>query len=389
MNESIDCVVIGAGVVGLAVARAMALRGRETLILEAESAIGTETSSRNSEVIHAGISYPAGSAKARFCVEGKRLLYEFCEARGVEYRRCGKLIVAADEVQIPALKSIEGMARANGVTDLTWLNSDEARALEPELNAVAALCSPSTGIVDSHGLMLALQGEFEKAGGVIAFRSPVQHGVCAGKAIHLEAGSEEIMSFAASIVINCAGLHAQEVSRRIDGVRRRSIPPAYFAKGNYYVLQTRAPFRRLVYPVPEPGGLGVHLTLDLAGQARFGPDVEWVERLDYTVDPARAGRFYDAIRRYWPALPDGSLQPGYAGIRPKLHGPDGPAADFLIQGPDVHGVQGLVSLYGIESPGLTSALAIAEHVADMTASRMVDPHRITTTSVSSTGRTLS
>ena len=388
MNESIDCVVIGAGVVGLAVARAMALRGRETLILEAESAIGTETSSRNSEVIHAGISYPAGSAKARFCVEGKRLLYEFCEARGVEYRRCGKLIVAADEVQIPALKSIEGMARANGVTDLTWLNSDEARALEPELNAVAALCSPSTGIVDSHGLMLALQGEFEKAGGVIAFRSPVQHGVCAGKVIHLEAGSEELMSFAASIVINCAGLHAQEVSRRIDGVRRRSIPPAYFAKGNYYVLQTRAPFRRLVYPVPEPGGLGVHLTLDLAGQARFGPDVEWVERPDYTVDPARAGRFYDAIRRYWPALPDGSLQPGYAGIRPKLHGPDGPAADFLIQGPDVHGVQGLVSLYGIESPGLTSALAIAEHVAEMTASRMVDPHRITTTSLSSAGRIL-
>jgi len=388
MNESIDCVVIGAGVVGLAVARAMALRGRETLILEAESAIGTETSSRNSEVIHAGISYPAGSAKARFCVEGKRLLYAFCEARGVEYRRCGKLIVAADEVQIPALKSIEGMARANGVTDLTWLNSDEARALEPELNAVAALCSPSTGIVDSHGLMLALQGEFEKAGGVIAFRSPVQHGVCAGKVIHLEAGSEELMSFAASIVINCAGLHAQEVSRRIDGVRRRSIPPAYFAKGNYYVLQTRAPFRRLVYPVPEPGGLGVHLTLDLAGQARFGPDVEWVERLDYTVDPARAGRFYDAIRQYWPALPDGSLQPGYAGIRPKLHGPDGPAADFLIQGPDVHGVQGLVSLYGIESPGLTSALAIAEHVAEMTASRMVDPHRITTTSLSSAGRIL-
>ena len=196
------------------------------------------------------------------------------------------------------------------------------------------------------------------------------------------------MSFAAPIVINCAGLHAQEVSRRIDGVRRRSIPPAYFAKGNYYVLQTRAPFRRLVYPVPEPGGLGVHLTLDLAGQARFGPDVEWVERLDYTVDPARAGRFYDAIRRYWPALPDGSLQPGYAGIRPKLHGPDGPATDFLIQGPDVHGVQGLVSLYGIESPGLTSALAIAEHVADMTASRMVDPHRITTTSLSSAGRIL-
>lgn len=365
MTESIECVVIGAGVVGLAVARAMALRGRGTLILEAESAIGTATSSRNSEVIHAGIYYPAGSAKARFCVAGKRLLYAFCEARGVEYRRCGKLIVATDKMQMPALESFERMARANGVADVTWLTADEARVLEPELRAVAALYSPSTGIVDSRAFMLALQGDFEQAGGVIAFRSPLQRGRCDGNAIHLEAGSEKLTGLRASVVINCAGLQAQEVSRRIDGVPKWSIPPAYFAKGNYYVLQTRTPFRRLVYPVPEPGGLGVHLTLDLAGQARFGPDVEWLERLDYTVDPTRAERFYAAIRRYWPALPDGSLQPGYAGIRPKLHGPGEPAADFLIQGPDVHGVRGLVNLYGIESPGLTSALAIAEHVADM------------------------
>ncbi|HEV7612681.1 MAG TPA: NAD(P)/FAD-dependent oxidoreductase [Steroidobacteraceae bacterium] len=364
MTEAIDCVVIGAGVVGLAVARAMALRGRETLILEAESAIGTETSSRNSEVIHAGIYYPPGSAKARLCVEGKRLLYEFCDARGVEYRRCGKLIVAADESQIPALEAIENMARANGVNDLTWLTADEAHVLEPELDAVAALSSPSTGIIDSHGFMLALQGEFEQAGGMIAFRSRLQRGRCDGNAIYLEAGAKEPMRLAASVVVNCAGLHAQKVSHLIDGVPKASIPRACLAKGSYYVLQAKCPFRRLVYPVPEPGGLGVHLTLDLAGQARFGPDVEWVEREDYTVDPARAERFYAAIRRYWPALPNGSLQPGYAGIRPKLHGPGGPPTDFLIQGPDEHGVKGLVNLYGIESPGLTSALAIAENVAD-------------------------
>jgi L-2-hydroxyglutarate oxidase LhgO len=365
MNESIECVVIGAGVVGLAVARAMTLRGCETLILESQSAIGTETSSRNSEVIHAGIYYPTGWAKTRFCVDGKRLLYEFCEARGVAYRHCGKLIVATDKAQIPALESIESMARANGVTDVTRLTVDETRALEPELTAIAALCSPSTGIVDSHGFMLALQGEFEQAGGVIAFRSPLHRGRCEGRTIHLQAGSEGLMDISASVVINCAGLQAQEVSRRIEGIPKSSIPPAYLAKGSYYVLTGKTPFRRLVYPVPEPGGLGVHLTLDLAGQARFGPDVEWLQRPDYTVDPAGADRFYAAIRRYWPALPDNSLRPGYAGIRPKLHGPGEPAADFLIQGPDLHGVQGLVNLYGIESPGLTAALAIAEYVADM------------------------
>ncbi len=363
MSERIECVVIGAGVVGLAVARAMAQRGRETIILEAEAAIGTETSSRNSEVIHAGIYYPEGSGKARFCVEGKHLLYEFCEARGVEYKRCGKLIVAADEPQIAALKSIEKLARANGVMDLTWLTAAEVHALEPELNAVTALHSPSTGIVDSHGFMLALQGDFEQAGGMIALQSPVQRGHCAQDGIYMEAGMEDRMELATAVVINCAGLHAQAVAQRIEGIPGASIPPAYFAKGNYYVLQGRAPFKRLVYPVPEPGGLGVHLTLDLAGQARFGPDVEWVEGLDYTVDPARADKFYAAIRRYWPALPDNSLQPGYAGIRPKLSGPGEPAADFMIQGPDAHGVKGLVNLYGIDSPGLTSAIAIANHVA--------------------------
>jgi L-2-hydroxyglutarate oxidase LhgO len=363
MSERIECVVIGAGVVGLAVARAMALHGRETVILEAESAIGTETSSRNSEVIHAGIYYPEGSAKARFCVEGKRMLYDYCKARGVEYKRCGKLIVAADDSQITALQSIEQHARANGVTDLAWLNAEELRVLEPELHAVAALISPSTGIIDSHAFMLALQGDFEQADGMIAFQSPVHRGRCDRDGIYLETGADEVMELAAPIVINCAGLHAQEVAQRIEGLPKASIPPAFFAKGNYYVLQARAPFKRLVYPVPEPGGLGVHLTLDLAGQARFGPDVEWVDRLDYTVDPTRAERFYAAIRRYWPALPDGCLQPGYAGIRPKLSGPGEPAADFMIQGPDEHGVKGLINLYGIESPGLTSAMAIANHVA--------------------------
>jgi L-2-hydroxyglutarate oxidase LhgO len=369
MAESIECVVIGAGVVGLAVARALALRGRDTLILEAAAAIGTETSSRNSEVIHAGIYYPAQSAKARFCVAGKRLLYDFCEARGIEYRRCGKLIVAAHEGQVSTLQSIERMAVVNGVTDLTWLTAGEVHALEPELYAVAALSSPSTGIVDSHGFMLALQGDFDRAGGVIAFRSPVARGRCDADGIHLEAGIEEPIELTASVVINCAGLHAQTVAHRFQGLPVSSIPGAHFAKGNYYVLQGRAPFRRLIYPVPEAGGLGVHLTLDLAGQARFGPDVEWVTGLDYTVDPGRADGFYAAIRRYWPGLPDGSLQPGYAGIRPKLHGPQDPAADFLIQGPEVHGVQGLVNLYGIESPGLTAALAIADYAADLAVRR--------------------
>ena len=256
------------------------------------------------------------------------------------------------------------MARANGVDDLNWLTGDQARVLEPQLNAVAALDSPSTGIVDSHGFMLALQADFEQAGGVIALRSPLLSGRSDGKVVHLQAGTGDAMSLGASVVINCAGLHAQDVAHRIDGVPKSSIPPAYFAKGNYFVLQAKAPFSRLVYPVPEPGGLGVHLTLDLAGQARFGPDVEWVERPEFTVDPRRAESFYAAIRRYWPGLPDGSLQPGYAGIRPKLSGPGEPAADFLIQGPDTHGVPGLVNLYGIESPGLTSSLAIAGHVAD-------------------------
>lgn len=364
MAEKVDCVVIGAGVVGLAVARALAQRGRETLVLEAESDVGTGISSRNSEVIHAGIYYPPGSAKAKLCVAGRHRLYAYCEAHGVEHRRCGKLIVAADQEQAQALEKIEATARANGVDDLRRLSGTEAVAMEPAVTCVAALFSPSTGIVDSHGLMLALRGDLEQAGGVIACNSPVRRGRCEHGVIELEVGADETIGLAAQVVINSAGLQAQELSRRIAGIPERCIPPTLYAKGNYYALQGKAPFQHLIYPVPEPGGLGVHLTLDLAGQAKFGPDVEWVEKLDYTVDPARADRFYRAIRRYWPALSDGALRPGYAGIRPKLSGPGAPAADFLIQGPEAHGVRGLVNLYGIESPGMTAALAIAEYVAD-------------------------
>lgn len=369
MSEPVDCVVIGAGVVGLAIARALALRGRETLILEAQSAIGTSTSSRNSEVIHAGIYYSPGSAKARLCVAGKRLLYQYCATRAVPFLRCGKLIVASDEQQVSALESIEETARGNGVTDLEWRTAPEANALEPALQCVTALFSPSTGIIDSHAFMLAMQADLESASGAIAFCSPLRRGAVGKHRILLEAGSDEVTELAAAVVINSAGLQAQEVASRIEGLPKDTIPSAYFAKGNYYALQARAPFRHLIYPVPEPGGLGVHLTLDLAGRARFGPDVEWVKQLDYSVDPARAERFYNAIRRYWPALPDGSLHPDYAGIRPKLQGPGSATADFLIQGPEAHGVRGLVNLYGIESPGLTAALAIGEHVANLVQDR--------------------
>jgi L-2-hydroxyglutarate oxidase LhgO len=364
MTEKVDCVVIGAGVVGLAVARALALRGREVVVLEAEDAIGTGTSSRNSEVIHAGLYYPPGSAKARLCVSGKHLLYAYCDARGVGHSRCGKLIVATDQEQGRILEKIEATSHANGVDDLRWLTAAEATALEPALSCVAALLSPSTGIVDSHGFMLALQGDLEAAGGTVALRAPVTGGRCGGDSIHLQAGSDEPIELEVRVVVNSAGLRAQEVAQRLDGIPRASIPPPIYAKGSYYVLQRPSPFRHLIYPVPETGGLGVHLTLDLAGRARFGPDVEWVEKLDYAVDPAGAERFYRLIRCYWPGLPDGSLQPGYAGIRPKLSREGTTSADFLIQGPEAHGVRGLINLYGIESPGLTSALAIAERVAD-------------------------
>jgi len=358
--ERVACVVIGAGVVGLALARALARRGLEVVVLEAEDRIGTGISSRSSEVIHAGIYYPAGSLKARLCVQGSRDLYAFCQARRVAHRRCGKLVVATDDGQVEALRLLRGKAEANGVEGLAWLDGEAARRLEPRLRCAAALHSPATGIVDSHGLMRALRADAEEAGAAMALRCPVLGGRATARGIEVAVGGAEPATFLAGRVFNAAGLGAQAVARAFEGLRPGSVPPLRLAKGSYYGLAGAAPFSRLVYPVPVHGGLGVHLTLDLAGQARFGPDVEWVEREDYRVDPARAQAFYAEVRKYWPGLPDEALQPAYAGIRPKLHGPGEPAPDFLVQREDAHGMAGLVNLFGIESPGLTACLALAE-----------------------------
>ena len=359
--EKLDAVVIGAGVVGLAVARALAMAGREVVILEAEDAIGTHTSSRNSEVIHAGIYYPKGSLKARSCVAGKELLYEYCVEHGVPHRRSGKLIVATNQAQEKELLSIQEKAHANGVTDVVWMTQAQVLALEPELSCVAGLYSPSTGIIDSHALMLAYLGDAEANGAMLALKSHLLGAQVAAQGFVVHSDQ---MDVACDVLVNSAGLRAPSVARTIEGFPGKFIPRELYAKGNYYSLTRKAPFSRLVYPVPEPGGLGVHVTLDLAGQARFGPDVEWVERIDYQVDPARSERFYAAIRKYWPGLPDGALSPGYAGIRPKTAGPGEPAPDFVVQGPSVHGIPGLVHLFGIESPGLTSSLALAGEVLD-------------------------
>jgi len=363
--EKIECVVVGAGVIGLAVARRLAQAGREVIILEAAEGIGTVTSSRNSEVIHAGIYYPAGSLMARMCVSGKRALYRYCSDHGVPHRNCGKLVVATTPNETAKLQSIRAHAEANGVLDLQTLGADAARALEPALNCDAALLSPSTGIIDSHAFMLALRGDAEEAGAVCAFYAPLLRATADAGRIEIEVGGVAPISLECKLLVNAAGLSAPTVARGISGMPIELIPPAYLAKGNYFSCQARAPFSRLIYPVPEPGGLGVHLTLDMAGQARFGPDVEWVETVDYAVDPARAARFYPAIRRYWPTLPDGALMPSYSGIRPKIVPPAVAVQDFLIQGPNDHGVDGLINLFGIESPGLTSALAIADHVGEL------------------------
>ena len=363
--SSVDCLVIGAGVVGLAVARAVARAGREVVVVEAEDAIGTGVSSRNSEVIHAGIYYSTGLTKTRLCVEGRTMLYRFCRDYGVPHRRCGKLVVATNESEVDKLAALEAQARANGVADLVWLTGAEARALEPALRANRALLSPSTGIVDSHALMLALRGDAEAHGAVIALATPVISGWAQRDGVAIETGGAEPMRLAATRVVNVAGLGAQAVARAIDGMPADKIPPLYLAKGSYFSLSVRSPFSRLVYPLPAAGGLGVHLTLDLAGQARFGPDVEWIETIDYAVDPRRADSFYAAIRTYWPDLPDDVLQPAYAGIRPKIARPGGSTTDFLVQTENDHGVPGLVNLFGIEFPGLTSSLAIAEEIVRM------------------------
>jgi L-2-hydroxyglutarate oxidase LhgO len=367
MTDIVDAVVVGAGVVGLAVARALALAGQEVIILEAADAFGTETSARNSEVIHAGIYYPAGSLKARHCVAGRRALYRFCADHGVTAQRCGKLIVATDEAEAATLARIAAGAQANGLTGaddaLRPLTADEAHALEPEIACTAALFSPSTGIVDSHGFMLALLGDAEAQGAMIAYHSRLEAAAVTAEGLHLEIATEDGgMELLARRVVNAAGLSAPAVARRIAGVPEAAVPQPYLAKGNYFALSSRPPFRHLIYPVPVPGGLGTHATIDLGGRVRFGPDVEWVDSLDYRVDPARADSFYAAIRRYWPALPDGALLPDYSGIRPKITPPGATAADFVIQGPEGHGVAGLVNLFGIESPGLTSSLSIADEV---------------------------
>jgi L-2-hydroxyglutarate oxidase LhgO len=360
-STDIDCIVIGAGVVGLAIARALAVSGREVLVADAAEAIGTGTSSRNSEVIHAGIYYPAGSLKARLCVRGKQMLYEYCAQRGVPHKRLGKLIVATSAQQNEQLEGIAARARANGVEGMEILSAAEAVRMEPALHCTAALLSPTTGIVDSHAYMLALQGDAENAGAQFVFHTPLLHGqVRAGGGFDLEFGGPEPMRLSCATLVNASGLHAPSLARRIEGIPAASIPGEYLCKGTYFTLSGSAPFSRLIYPVPEHAGLGVHLTLDMGGQAKFGPDTQWIEREDYTLEPQRGEVFYAAVRTYWPDLPDGALAPGYTGIRPKISGPDQPAADFMICGPDRHGVAGLVNLFGIESPGLTSSLAIAE-----------------------------
>ena len=363
MIERVDSVVLGAGVVGLAVARALAQAGHDVLVLESAGGIGTVTSSRNSEVVHAGIYYPTGSLKARLCVAGRVALYAYCAGHGVPVRKLGKLIVASEPAETLRLQAIQAQAAANGV-ELELLPGDAARVLEPALRVDSALHSPETGIIDSHALMLAYQGDLEAAGGVVVCHAPVLSGAVVDDGIRLDVGGEQPMQLECRVLVNAVGLHAPDLARRIAGIPSQTIPTAHLCKGSYYSLQGRAPFTRLIYPVPEPGGLGVHLTLDLGGQARFGPDVEWVQQEVYDVDLSRAAGFYAAIRRYWPGLPDEALVPGYAGIRPKISGPAEPAADFAVLGPSVHGVPGLVNLFGIESPGLTASLAIGALVLE-------------------------
>ena len=369
--DRVDCVVIGAGVIGLAVAREMALQGRETILLERESAFGTISSARNSEVIHAGIYYPKDSLKAKLCVEGNRMLYEYCRIHHVATQPYGKLIVASDDSQLDDLQAILYKAQQNNVPDIKLITGEQAKAMEPDLQCAAAVLSSTTGIVDSHGLMLSLLGGFEDAGGMIAYQSPLISakpiGTSAQEGFELEIGGADAMKIQTKLLINCAGMSAPAIAKKIEGLAVEQIPKAYFAKGNYFSLSGKSPFKHLIYPIPEPGGLGVHLTLDMGGQAKFGPDVEWLEideenQIDYTVNPKRSEGFYEAVRKYWPGLKDNALQPDYSGVRAKIVPPNAPAGDFCFNTPKDHGLEGLFNLYGFESPGLTSSLAIAKHL---------------------------
>ncbi|MGO4524861.1 NAD(P)/FAD-dependent oxidoreductase [Microvirga sp. 2MCAF35] len=359
-----DVLVIGAGVVGLAVARVLGLSGHSVIVVEATGGIGNGVSSRNSEVIHAGMYYPSGSLRARHCVEGRRMLYAFCESHGVPHAKCGKLIVATNDLEQAKIEGIYEQGLTNGVEGLAYLTGEEARALEPNLACTGAVLSQETGIVDSHALMLALQGDLENAGGVIAFHAPVERIARNGAGWEVHVGGSEPMDLTVDAVINAAGLGAQALARATEGYPEEHVPPLVLAKGNYFGCLGKPAFSRLIYPAPVDGGLGTHVTLDLAGRMRFGPDVEWIDREAYEVDPRRSESFYASIRRYWPGLPDGSLVPDYSGIRPKLTGAGEKAADFMIDGPAEHGLPGLVNLFGIESPGLTSCLSIAEDVAE-------------------------
>lgn len=363
--ENIDCAVIGAGAVGLAIARELALAGREVLILEAENAFGTHTSARNSEVMHAGIYYPTGSLKARFCVAGRKLLYRYCAERGVNHKRIGKIVVACDEQQLDGLHQYRKQAELNGVDDLRLLTKREVNDLEPAVIAVAGFLSPSTGIIDSHGLMLAYLGDAENSGATLVLNSPVTGGRISDGGIVLDVGGKEPMQLACRSVVNAAGHGAPAVARTIAGIPPDTVPRSHYAIGHYYTLTGPAPFSRLVYPVARQDWLGVHVTVDLGGRCKFGPDFSWRDSLDYRFDETREPLFYEAIRRYFPGLRDGTLQPGYTGMRPRITGKGQEAVDFMIHGPRDHGVPGLVNLYGIESPGLTSSMAIAAHVGTL------------------------
>ncbi len=364
--DHVDCVVAGAGVIGLTAARSLALAGREVVVVEAEAMIGTQTSSRNSEVIHAGIYYATGSFKARLCVAGREALYAYCRDRGIPHDRTGKLIVAAREADLAGLKAIHAQALANGVGNIVAITAAEAMSMEPQLHCIAALHSPSTGIVDSHALMLSYQGEAEDRGAMIAFENRLVAVRQEGLRLVLTVDGDERTEISCSLLVNAAGHGAWDIARNIAGLPCEAIPPHVLSKGNYYALKEgRAPFRHLVYPMPGDGSLGIHFTRDLAGQARFGPDVEWLEgeTLDYRVSAGREKAFTEAIRSYWPDLPDDALVPDYCGIRPKMVGSGKAPADFLIQTPEDHGIAGLIQLFGIESPGLTASLAIGDYIA--------------------------
>ena len=361
--DRVECTVIGAGVVGLAVARALALRGREVLVLERHEVIGSEVSSRNSGVIHAGLYYLTGSLKARACVAGKHALYDFCTSHGVAHARTGKLVVATEDDQLEAMGALMKRARRNGVEDLIRLDPKEAREVEPEVACAGAFLSPSTGIIDVHEYMLALEGDAEANGAFVALGSPCLGGAVRDDGIRIDVGGAEPMSLVSEVVVNAAALGAQDVAQHIEGLDPAHVPPLHYAKGNYFYLTGRSPFSHLVYPMPSGAWLGVHVGLDLGRRCRFGPDLHWVDTLDYDVDISQVERFHASIRRYYPGLRDGALLPDYTGIRPKIYGPGEAAPDFVVQGAETHGIDGLVNLFGIESPGLTSSLAIAEEVA--------------------------